>query len=233
MEKNIRERIREALFAAQDLSYKEFHGKLMPTVDPELIIGVRTPQLRALAKNLKKEPEITAFLTDLPHQYYEENNLHGFLIEQIGDFTQCIVEVNRFLPFVDNWATCDMMSPKCFKKHRKELLKEIETWLACAHTYTVRFGVGMLMTHYLDEDFDPSYLEMVAAIRSEEYYIRMMVAWYFATALAKQYDSALPYLEENRLGIWEHNKTIQKAVESSRISGEIKQYLRTLKRKEK
>ena len=221
--------ILEALFRMQDTTYRDFQCKLIPTVDPAAIIGVRTPELRALAKQLIKSGESQAFLRELPHAYFDENQLHAFLISEMKDYSACLAEVERFMPFVDNWATCDQMSPKVFKKHRKELPEPIVRWLDSGRTYTVRFGVGMLMEHFLDADFDPAYPEMAAALRSEEYYVRMMIAWYFATALAKQYDAVIPYLEQRRLDAWTHNKAIQKAVESSRISPERKAYLRTLK----
>ena len=222
--------IRDRLFALQDIGYRDFHSSLMPTMDKALVIGVRMPRLRKLAKELKGTELAEEFLQILPHRYYEENNLHMLLIEQISDYEECICELNRFLPYVDNWATCDMGGPAVFKKHLRELPEEIDKWLASEATYTVRYGIGMLMRHYLDEAFDPEYLKRVAKIESKEYYIRMMVAWYFATALAKQYAHALPYLEEHRLERWIHNKTIQKAVESYRITPEQKAYLKTLKR---
>lgn len=221
--------ITEQLFALQDLEYKKFHSKLMPTVHPDVIIGVRTPELRKLAKILKGTPEAEQFLTDLPHQYYEENNLHGFLLESIKEFDACVTALNAFLPYVDNWATCDMMSPKALKKDLAKLYEWVKTWMASKETYTVRFGVNMLMKYYLEEEFRPEYPELVASIRSEEYYIKMVVAWYFATALAKQYEAVLPYLLEHRLDVWTHNKTIQKAVESYRITPEQKAFLKTLK----
>ena len=225
------ERIRQALFAMQDPGYKSFQCALMPTVDPDTVIGVRTPELRAMAKRLKGEREISSFLADLPHRYYEENNLHAFLLESIPDFDGCVAALDRFLPFVDNWATCDMMRPKVLKKEPDRLLNEIEKWLTSEHTYTVRFGIGMLMVHFLDDAFHESYPKRVAKIQSEEYYVNMMIAWYFATALAKQWDGVIGYLEEERLPLWVHHKTIQKAVESLRISKERKQYLRCLRRR--
>lgn len=222
--------IQERLFGLQDLKYREFSGKLTPTVDIEAVIGVRTPELRKLAREIAKMPESREFLKILPHFYYEENNLHGFLIEQIKDYEECMEEVEVFLPYIDNWATCDLISPKVFKKHLPELLEKIKEWMVSEHTYTVRFGIEMLMRHYLEEDtFLEEYLEMVAAIRSEEYYVNMMIAWYFATALAKQYDATIPYMEQRRLDRWTHNKTIQKAVESYRVSDEQKVYLRSLR----
>lgn len=225
------ERIRQELFSSQDSGYKEFQCALMPTVDPNTVIGVRTPALRAMAKRLKGEKKISTFLADVPHRYYEENNLHAFLIEGIPDFDDCIAALHTFLPFVDNWATCDMMRPKILKKEPERLLQEIEGWIASRHTYTVRFGIGMLMVHFLDDAFDPKYPEMVSQIQSEEYYVNMMIAWYFATALAKQWDAVIGYLEEESLSLWIHNKTIQKAVESLRIPKERKQYLRRLRRR--
>lgn len=225
------ETITEALFSMQDQEYRQFQCKLMPTVAPETVIGVRTPKLRALAKKLKGDLRVEAFLSELPHRYYEENNLHAFLIEQMADYGACIRALERFLPFVDNWATCDMLRPKCFKRHLEELLRQIEVWLAAEHPFTVRFGIEMLMTYYLDEAFEPRYLEMVAGVQREEYYVNMMRAWYFATALAKQWGSAVIYLEESCLPLWVHNKTIQKAIESYRIDNERKKYLRSLKKR--
>ena len=221
--------IQARLFELQDLSYRDFQCKLMPTVDPDTVIGVRTPDLRKLAKSFSKEPEAAEFLRTLPHKYYEENNLHGFLIETMKDYSQVIAALDAFLPYVDNWATCDRMSPKIFKKHLAELREQIQVWMASSHTYTIRFGIEMLMTFYLDEQFQPEYLDWVADVHSEEYYVNMMIAWYFATALAKQYDAALPYLQEHRLEPWTHNKAIQKAIESYRITDEQKAYLRSLK----
>ena len=215
----------------QDEEYRVFQSKLIPTVDPKQVIGVRTPVLRKLAKELMKQEGAEKFLTKLPHEYYEENQLHGFMIGEIKDFDTCVAETERFLPYVDNWSTCDQMPPKCFKKHREELLEYIKKWMSSDQIYTVRFGIGMLMRLYLDDAFRPEYLDMVAAVQSEEYYVKMMVAWYFATALAKQYEATIPYIEEHRLPVWTHNKTIQKAVESFRITPEQKEYLRTLKRK--
>lgn len=225
--------IREELFALQDIKYRDFQSKLIPTIDPDSMIGVRTPELRKLSKRLSKEEGISAFLEALPHRYFDENQLHAFLISEMKDFSRCIRETDGFLPYVDNWATCDQMSPKVFKKHKEELLRKIKDWIVSKETYTVRFAIGMLMEHFLDEDYDPAYPDMVAAVRSEEYYINMMVAWYFATALAKQYEAVLPYLEKRRLETWAHNKAIQKAVESYRISEEQKQYLKSLKVKKR
>ena len=222
----------DRLFELKDLSYKQFHSKLMPTINPELIIGVRTPALRKLAKELKDSDEAEKFLKELPHKYYEENNLHGFLLEEIKDFAACVAALNEFLPYVDNWATCDMMAPKVLKKNLPALYNQIKIWIASGETYTIRFGVDMLMKYYLDEAFLPKYAALVASIQSEEYYVKMVVAWYFATALAKQYETILPYIEGRCLDAWTHNKTIQKAVESYRITKEQKEYLRTLKYRE-
>jgi Predicted DNA alkylation repair enzyme len=223
------EEIRCRLLGLQDLKYRDFSRKLMPTVDPGSVIGVRTPELRKLARELSNTPAAEAFLKLLPHRYFEENNLHGFLIETIRDYAAAIDAVEIFLPYVDNWATCDLMSPKIFKKHLPELYERIKNWLQTNRTYTVRFGIGMLMSHYLEDAFLPETLELVAGIRSEEYYVNMMIAWYFATALAKQPHDAMPFIEKRRLGTWTHNKAIQKAVESLRISNETKTYLRRLK----
>ncbi|MBO6203152.1 MAG: DNA alkylation repair protein [Selenomonas sp.] len=222
-------KIQEKLFSMQDKAYQEFSRKLIPSIEPEKIIGVRTPALRQLAKEVIAADEAEAFLSDLPHAYHEENQLHAFILSAIKEYEPCMAYLEKFLPYVDNWATCDQMSPKVFKKHRPELLSQIKTWLKAEEPYTVRYAIGMMMAHFLDEDFDRSYLEMVAQIRSEEYYINMMIAWYFATALAKQYEETLPYIEKRRLAVWTHNKAIQKAIESRRISAVQKDYLRTLK----
>ena len=189
------EEIRKRLFKLQDKKYRDFQCKLIPTLESTTIIGVKTPELRRYAKELVKQKDIQNFLYILPHQYFEENQLHAFIISEIKDNKQCLEELNRFLPFVDNWATCDQLSPKVFKKNRSELIDQIKQWVCSDKTYMVRFGIGMLLEHFLDDDFDPIYLEMVSKISSAEYYIRMMIAWYFATALAKQYTKALPYIE--------------------------------------
>lgn len=225
----ITKEIREELLKMQDVKYRDFQSKLLPTVKAETVIGVRTPALRKYAKELVKRDDVAVFLDELPHAYFDENQLHAFILSERKDYERCVEEVGRFLPYVDNWATCDQMSPKIFKKHRKELLGQIKKWIKSEHTYVIRFGIGMLMEHFLDEDFDPAYPEMVAGIHSEEYYVNMMIAWYFATALAKQYDTILPYIEEKRLDVWTHNKAIQKAVESYRITPEQKDDLRKLK----
>jgi 3-methyladenine DNA glycosylase AlkD len=225
----ITEDLRTALFSAPDLKYRDFQAKLIPNLERDSMIGVRTPELRKMAKQFAKRPDVVDFLKDLPHRYFDENQIHAFILSEIKDYDRCVEQVNLFLPYVDNWATCDQMSPKVFKKHGPELLTQIRQWIQSGHTYTVRFGIGMLMQHYLDEDFAPDYPALVGGIHSEEYYINMMIAWYFATALAKQYEAVIPWLEEKRLELWVHNKTIQKAIESYRISAEQKAYLRTLK----
>ena len=221
--------IREELFALQDEKYRDFTKNLTPGLEADSFIGVRTPALKKLAKVYAKADGIEEFLGDLPHKYFEENQLHAFLISEIKDYETCIREINRFLPYVNNWATCDQMSPKVFAKHKKELLGEVKIWIKSKETYTVRYAIGTLMRHYLDDDYDEKYPKMVAAVKSEEYYINMMIAWYFATALAKRYESILPYIENQKLSKWTHNKTIQKAIESYRITPEQKEYLRSLK----
>ena len=221
--------IRETLFSLRDEKFAAFQARLIPNVAPERIIGVRTPTLRKLAKTLRGSGEAEEFLKALPHDFFEENNLHAFLLCEMKDFDACVQAVEDFLPYVDNWATCDQMSPGVFRKNKQALLPYIRCWIASERCYTRRFGTGMLMSHFLDEDFREEYLRLVSDIRSEEYYVNMMIAWYFATALAKQYEAALPYLENRRLDPWVHNKTIQKAVESFRVSDEHKACLRALK----
>lgn len=225
----IRSEIRKYLKENADLKYREMQKTIIPTADPDSIIGVRTPELRKMAKALAKRDDIDEFLSDLPHKSFDENQLHAFVLSEMKDYDACMEKLNAFLPFVDNWATCDQMSPKIFKKHKDELLKQIKVWLKSKETYTIRFAIGMLMEHFLDADFDPAYPKMVSKIRSEEYYINMMIAWYFATALAKQWDAIVPYIENKRLDVWTYNKAIQKAIESYRITPEQKAYLRTLK----
>ncbi len=221
------EELRERLFSLQDEKYRDFQRKLIPNIPGESIIGVRTPELKKLAKEMSGGAE--EFLAQLPHRYFEENQLHAFLISGMKDFGECIRRLEEFLPYVDNWATCDQMSVKAFKKHTGELIEHIRRWISSGRTYTVRFGIGCLLSFYLDGEFREEYLEMAAGVRSEEYYVNMMTAWYFATALAKQYDSALPYIENRRLDEWTHRKAIQKALESYRVTDEQKEYLRTLK----
>ena len=225
----LRTELQQQLFTMQDLKYRDFHSKLLPGIDKETIIGIRTPILRKFAKEFGKTEEAKAFVKQLPHQYYEENNLHLMIVNAEKDYDTCLEQVKVFLPYINNWATCDMPLPKCYAKHKKELLKEIPQWLASGKTYIMRYGMGVLMSLYLDEDFQPEYLEWVTAVRSEEYYVNMMIAWYLATALAKQWDLTIPYLEEKRLPEWVHKKTIQKAIESYRITPEQKVYLRSLK----
>ena len=224
-----REEIVEELFRMQDRDYALMQIKIIPTAAADRFIGVRTPALRAFAKSLSKDKDTERFLSCLPHQYFDEDQLHAFVISLEENFEKCAAEVDAFLPFIDNWATCDQLSPKAFKKEPERLLPYIQGWIKSDKTYTVRFAIGMLMQHFLNDKFDTKYADMVAEVRSEEYYINMMIAWYFATALAKQYELVLPYLEEKRLDDWVHNKAIQKSVESYRISDEHKAYLKTLK----
>lgn len=221
--------VTEKLFAMQDLEYRAFHSRLVPTLSSDKIIGVRTPALRAYAKEFFKTENAEKFMAQLPHKYYEENNLHGMLIEQIKDYDTCIMRLREFLPYIDNWATCDLLRPKVFKHSTERLLPEIRLWLKSEKTYTVRFAIEMLMTFYLDDNFCDEYPAMVCSVKSDEYYINMMQAWYFATALAKQHSAVLPYIEQYRLEPQTHNMAIQKAVESFRITDEQKKYLKTLK----
>lgn len=223
--------IRKELKKLQDKGYRDMQVTIIPTLEADSIIGVRTPALRQLAKEFAKREDISEFLSDLPHKFFEENQLHAFILSGMKDAESCIRLVDEFLPYVDNWATCDQMSPKVFKKHKQLLLEYVDKWIRSEHTYVKRFAIGMLMEHFLDEDFKTSYLTKVSKIRSEEYYVNMMIAWYFATALAKQYEDTLPFIEKQKLDKWTHNKSIQKAVESYRITPEQKEYLKTLKRK--
>ena len=229
---NIIEEIKDYLLKNQNLQYKQFHSSLMPTINSEVVIGIKVPILRNYTKELLKKYDIQSFVPffkDLPHQYYEENNIHAFLIEKINNYDECLFQLEQFLPYIDNWATCDMLNPKVFSKNKDKLLKKINEWIKSSHTYTIRFGIGMLMRYFLDKDFNSSYLELVYSIKSEEYYVNMMKAWFFATALAKQYDATLPIIQNKKLDIWTHNKAIQKAIESFRVPAEHKQYLKTLK----
>ena len=221
--------LQKRLFSLQDKQYAAFQAELTPGIPMESFIGVRVPALRKLAKELTKEKKSEEFLQQLPHKYYDENILHGLLISEVKDYKECIRLTDIFLPFVDNWAVCDIMSPKVFAKHKKELLAKIKTWSKSSHVYTCRFGTEELMFHYLDKYFKAEYLEIPASIKSDEYYLKMAVAWFFATALAKQWDATIPYIEQKSLAPWIHNKTIQKAIESYRITTEQKEYLRTLK----
>lgn len=220
--------LQTTLFGLQDLKYRDFHSRLMPGIDKDTIIGIRTPVLRKFAKEFVGTTEAETFLQELPHQYYEENNLHMMLLAGIKEYEKCVCEVERFLPYINNWATCDSPAPKCFAKHKEELLPKIRTWMVSDHTYTIRYGIEMLMNLYLEEDFKPEYPKLAAAVQSEEYYVNMMIAWYFATLLAKQPDCAVKYLENRSLSPDVHKKTVSKAIESFRVSANLKAYLRTL-----
>ena len=219
-------KLQKQLFELQDLKYRDFHSKLMPETDKETVIGIRTPVLRKFAKEFAGTSEAEAFLRQLPHRYYEENNLHMMLITGIKDYEKCMEEIQGFLPCIDNWATCDYPAPKCFARHKDQVLEEAKRWISSGETYVIRYGIGMLMRLFLDEDFSSEYLEMAAAVQSQEYYVNMMIAWYFATALAKQWDATVPYIEQHKLSDWVHRKTVQKAVESYRITPEQKEYLK-------
>lgn len=220
--------IKEELFALQDISYADFQAKLIPNISRDLFIGVRVPEARKLAKRILEEPEASKFLRDLPHKYYDENILHGLLVSEMKGYDACIEAVDEFLPYVDNWAVCDIISPKTFKKNKTALLEKIKEWSASEKTYTCRFGIEMLMSYFLDDDFKPEYLEIPASVNSEEYYVKMMIAWFFATALAKEWDATIKYIEDQRLDTWTHNKAIQKARESRRITPKQKEYLKSL-----
>ena len=221
--------LQKRLFKMQDLKYRDFHSKLMPNVPYDAVIGVRVPELRKFSKEFAKTEESRAFIKQLPHKYYEENNVHAFVLEQIRDYDTAIMETEKFLPYIDNWATCDMFLPKAFKRNTDKLILKINEWIKSDDTYTVRYAIGLLLKLYLDEGFRAEYLQTVAAVRSDEYYVNMMIAWYFATALAKQYDVTISYIIEKRLDTWTHNKAIQKAIESNRISKETKEYLKGFK----
>ena len=225
----IKEEIKKELFNKQDKTYKDFQIKLIPTVEKDSIIGVRTPILKFYAKELYKREDIEEYLCDLPHQYFDENQLHAFIISNIKEYDKCIEEVNRFLPYIDNWATCDQLSPNVFKKNKDKLLKEIDKWLEDEHVYTRRFAIELLMSHYLDESFDINYANYISDIKSDEYYLKMMIAWYFSFALVKKYDEVISIIEAKKMEKWVQNKTIQKAVESYRITDDKKEYLKTLK----
>ena len=222
-------KIYKELQALKEKEYADFQAKLVPTIEPSTILGIRVPKLRALAKSYIRDQECQVFLDSLPHNYYDENMLHAILISEMKDYDKCINRLEAFLPYVDNWAVCDIMSPKIFKRYRGDLMTRIKVWVSSEETYTIRFGLGMLMTHFLDEDFRPEYLDMASSIRSDEYYVNMMIAWFFATALAKQWEVSLPYIEGKKLDDWTHKKAIQKARESLRISKEKKEYLKGLK----
>lgn len=227
--KAIEQEIREELFALQDEKYLAMQRMIIPNIDPESIIGVRIPLVRELVKKYKKDERVNEYLDSLPHQYYDENNVHGFLVSEIKDFDECIRRLDEFLPYVDNWATCDGMRPKVFKKHKKELVPYLYKWMESNETYRIRFAIEMFMSFYLDEDFDVEYPMRIVKIRSTEYYVNMMIAWYCATALAKQWEAVIPLLETQSMDAWTHNKTIQKARESYRITPEQKEYLNSLK----
>lgn len=226
---DIQAEITVRLFEMQDIKYRDFQAKLIPTIDREKIIGVRTPDLRKYAKQLSRRDDKDSFLNSLPHKYFEENALHSFIISEEKDFDTAIAKTEKFLPYIDNWATCDQFIPKVFAKNTEKLLPRINEWIASDKTYTVRYAVGLLLKFFLDEKFTPEYLETAASVKSEEYYINMMIAWFFAEALAKQYEDAAVYIEKRRLNKFTHNKAIQKAIESYRISDEKKAYLKTLK----
>lgn len=217
--------MKNELFKLQDLKYRDFHSKLMPTVNKDKIIGVRVPDLRKLAKRVHGTKEAATFLENLPHEYYEEDNLHAFLIEFIKDFDTALYETERFLPYVDNWATCDMFYPKVFRKNSEKLMTKVDEWIKSGKTYIVRYAIGLL----LRMDFKKEHLQLVCNVKSEEYYVNMMIAWYFATALARNYNEAVVYIKEKRLSTWVHNKTIQKACESYRIDKTIKDKLKGLR----
>ena len=216
------DQLSDVLFKNQDEAYRQMQVRLLPNIAPDTIIGVRTPVLRGIAKEMEDRYH---FLKALPHSCFEENQIHCFLLEREKDFGFVISEIERFLPYVDNWATCDQLRPRCFQKNRKTLLPYIRKWIASDEPFTIRFGIGMLMVHFLDDGYDKTLLELPASVDSEEYYVRMMIAWFFATALAKQYADALPYITTHRLDKWTHNKTIQKAIESDRVTPEHKKEL--------
>jgi 3-methyladenine DNA glycosylase AlkD len=219
----------DRLIAERDEAYRDFQAKLVPNIPQETILGVRTPALRAIAKEVSACAERDAFLNDLPHKYYEENLIHFFVLAGFRDFDACVRAVEAFLPYVDCWPVSDQATPKSFRKNRGRLLPYVKQWIASEHVYTARFGLRMLMNEYLDDDFKPEYLDLAASQTGEDYYLKMMVAWYFATALAKQYDAAVPYFEQRRLDEWVHKKAIQKAVESFRVTDAHKDYLKTLR----
>lgn len=221
--------IREKLKELQDLEYKDFIFKLTPTLNYDSIIGIRIPNLRNLAKEIYNTQTAKDFLNCVPHKYFEENTLHVMLLEKIRDFNTAVFEVDRFLKYIDNWSVCDNRSPVAFKNNTDSLFPYIKKWIKDEHIYTVRYGVKKLMDYYLDEHFEKEHLMIVAKVEQKDYYINMMTAWYFATALAKQYEDTVPIIEKRILPKWTHNKTIQKAVESFRITDEQKDYLRSLK----
>lgn len=222
-------KLQTALFDMQDITYRDFHSRLIPNIEKDRVIGIRTPILRKFAKEYAKTDDAQKFIRELPHYYYEENNLHMMIITGIKDYDTCVIEIERFLPYIDNWATCDLPVPKCFYRNKEKLLDNVISWIKSDDTYTIRYGIETLMSIYLDDAFESSYPRLVSEVISDEYYVNMMIAWYFATALAKQWEAVIPYIEEKRLPEWVHKKTIQKAVESYRITDEQKKYLRTLR----
>ena len=228
---DIMDSIKEKLFKLQDKEYRKIQVKTITNIDPDTIIGVRTPELKKLANEMFKSGNYKSFIEDLPHKYFDENQLHAFIISKIKNYDECLDAFNKFLPYIDNWATCDQSCPNAFKKNSDKLLKEIKVWIKSKKTYTIRFGISMLMRNYLDDNYKEEYLGLVSKIRSNEYYVNMMIAWFFATALAKRYDDTIKYIENEKLDRWTHNKTIQKAIESYRITIEQKEYLRSLKKK--
>ena len=221
--------MKDKLLKLQDIKYKSFQERLIPNIDKSVIIGIKIPVLRKLAKEMIKDESYIEFLDNLPHVYLEENLLHAILISELKDYDECIFKLNLFLPYIDNWEVCDIISPKVFKKNNIKLIDEIKEWLNSKDEYIIRFGTEILMMYYLDDNFDISHHDLVSKIRSSYYYVNMMIAWYFATALAKKWDISIKYLEENRLDKWTHNKTIQKAIESYKITKEQKEYLRQLR----
>ena len=220
----------DELLKVNDLEYVSFQSKLIPNINPNTILGVKTPELKRIAKELYKNNDYEIFLNSLPHKYFEENIIHGLVLSEIKDYDLCINYLDKFLPYIDNWAVCDQTNPKIFKKHKEEVLIKINEWIKSNEIYKIRFGVKTLMSHFLDDDFNKDYLKLPLIIKNEDYYVKMMIAWYYATALAKQYDEAIKIIESNDLDIFIHNKTIQKAIESFRVTDEHKKYLRTLKR---
>ncbi len=222
-------KLQAALFDMQDITYRDFHSRLIPNIEKDRVIGIRTPILRKFAKEYAKTDDAQKFIRELPHYYYEENNLHMMIITGIKDYDTCVIEIERFLPYIDNWATCDLPVPQCFYKNKEKLIDNVISWIKSDDTYTIRYGIETLMSIYLDDAFEISYPRLVSEVISDEYYVNMMIAWYFATALAKQWEAVIPYIEEKRLPEWVHKKTIQKAVESYRITDEQKKYLRALR----
>lgn len=222
-------KIQEELFKLQDISYKEFHSKLIPTIDKNTIIGIRIPLLRSYAMKIKYTKEADKFLNTLPHTYYDENVLHALLLSEMTDYETFIKSLQAFLPYIDNWAVCDVLKPKSIKKHKQLFIDEIKSWISSKDTYTIRFGVVMLMTYYLDEDYQKDYLNYPLQVKSDEYYVNMAISWFYATALAKHYDEVVKILKDKKLSVWVHNKTIQKAIESYRITKEQKEELKKLK----